>query len=288
MNKDKFKNKLKVVSNAVISGKRKNASGEPVIKFMPSEQVVNIMHQVWEMGYRGAMNFHHLSEPFFDKRLIDFAITSKQIGFSNIIHTNGDILKTDKELARKASEVFDDITIGLYDYKSEEERIDTEAFWENYLTGVKELHFTRHEITFPRHNVDISNNRMSHLNEAIAEARPHPCELVREHLIIHYDGNIALCCEDVADQFEIGNAFETPIKDLWWSDRRKEVIDILSRPGGRLHFANCAECPYSPNIHKYTIAKAGTSVTENPNAFSPTMQKKQPATIFESIRKLFK
>src|ERR1700761_2235703 len=115
------------------SGKRKRADGSPVIAFMPTEHVLSLMQQAWDMGYRGRMNFHHLSEPYVDKRLHFFAREARKIGSGCLIHTNGDVLRQSEKLAREAVELWDDITIGLYDYPTEAERIAEEVFWQKHL-----------------------------------------------------------------------------------------------------------------------------------------------------------
>lgn len=250
------------------SGKRKDVKGTPQIHFMPSRNVISLLHQVWEIGYRGNMNFHHLSEPFVDKRLLSFASSAKEIGFRPIVHSNGDVLRGNRELADHATDVFEEITIGLYDYQSEAERLAEEGYWMEFLRKAKNLHFTHHEIVFPRHDVDATQYRMSLSDKAIEAARNLPCQQVREHLIVHYDGNIALCCEDYIDQFSLGNAFSKSIREIWWSDRRKEALDILSTPGGRLQFPHCEKCPYSPDQHLYTITRSGQSPISSDKTFS--------------------
>lgn len=249
------------------SGKRKYADGTPVIKFMPTEHVVPLMQQVWDMGYRNRMNFHHLSEAYLDKRLHRFAREAINIGFECMIHTNGDVLRQSKELAREAVDLFAEITVGLYDYKTEDERIAEEEFWTDHLAGAKSLHFTRHDIVFPRHDIDPTGPRMEGHKKAVEAARPHRCEMVREHMIVHHDGNVALCCEDYIDQFGLGSAFERPLSEIWWSDARRKALDTLSRPGGRMAYPHCMACPYAPSQHLYTIDKAGSSVEEDDGVF---------------------
>lgn len=257
------------------SGKRKDHSGNSLIHFMPSEKVVSLLNQVWEIGYRGNMNFHHLSEPFVDKRLLSFARRAKEIGFRPIVHTNGDVLKGSTELVDEVVDVFDEITIGLYDYQSEAERLEAEGYWMGILKKAKNLHFTHHEIVFPRHDVDVTKPRMSLLGKAVESARNLPCYQVREHLIIHYDGNVALCCEDYVDQFTLGNVFDKSICEIWWGDKRKEVIDILSRPGGRMNYPHCQMCPYSPDQHLYTIKKSGETPMPSDNTYAIEIIKKK-------------
>lgn len=237
------------------TGKRKDANGKPIIQSAPTERVYRLIDEAWEIGYRGTINFHHLSEPFLDKRLITFARYAKAKGFRTIIHTNGDVLRGNKELCREAVEAFDEITVGLYDYRNAIERTFQELFWKRRLKGT-DLHFTRQEIVFPRPGADRTNPRMARMDEAIARALPQPCHQVREQFIVHYDGNIGLCCNDHGDNFGVGNADQTSLKDLIFSERRMEVIDVLGKPGGRENFAHCRKCPWSADIVNYVIAPA--------------------------------
>jgi radical SAM protein with 4Fe4S-binding SPASM domain len=232
------------------SGRRKDADGKPIIQQMSTERVHDLLRQAKEMGYTGMINFHHLSEPFLDKRLLDFARAARSLGFECLIHTNGDVLRRNYKMSREAAKLFSSITVGLYDYRNVFELIRELVWWRIRLWGTK-LNFTLHQNVFPRHNVDEKHPAMKGLQRQVEAARKTRCGMVREHLIIHYDGTIGLCCEDYTDIFKIGNAFETPLKDLWWSARRREVLDILDKPGGRLQFSECSSCPYSETIMEW-------------------------------------
>ena len=237
------------------TGKRKDKNGKPIIKFTPTDRVYRLIDEAWDIGYRGTINFHHLSEAFLDKRLIPFARYAKQKGFSTIIHTNGDVLKRDPKLCREAVDAFDEITVGLYDYRNAIERTVQEFFWKRRLRGTR-LHFTRWEIVFPRPQTDITHPMMSGLKEAVVAALPQPCYQVREQFIVHYDGNIGLCCNDHGDNFAVGNADETSLKDLIFSEQRLKAIKTLEQPGGRENYPHCWECPWSTDIVDYMIAPA--------------------------------
>jgi hypothetical protein len=43
-------------------------------------------------------------------------------------------------------------------------------------------------------------------------------------------------------EFHLGNVFETPIEQIWWSDKRAEIVRTLRRPGGRHRLAPCSTC----------------------------------------------
>jgi hypothetical protein len=40
----------------------------------------------------------------------------------------------------------------------------------------------------------------------------------------------------------LGNAFETPIEEIWWSEKRARIVRTLRRAGGRHQFGPCSTC----------------------------------------------
>ena len=69
---------------------------------------------------------------------------------------------------------------------------------------------------------------------------------VREALaMLQHDGLVALCCEDVNAEFDLGNAFEQPLSEIWGSERYVGVINSLCN-AERWKFDLCRECPMRP------------------------------------------
>jgi radical SAM protein with 4Fe4S-binding SPASM domain len=64
----------------------------------------------------------------------------------------------------------------------------------------------------------------------------------RYQLLIRYDGEVALCCEDDMCELSLGNAFIEKIEDIWWSDRHIEIAYDLRIPGNRKKYPLCKSC----------------------------------------------
>ncbi|MBS1774023.1 MAG: SPASM domain-containing protein [Bacteroidetes bacterium] len=219
------------------SGKRLDSNGKKIIKQMPTENVLRIMDEAVAMGFKGRVAFHHMSEPFLDNRIIDMAHEARRRGLRPYEHTNGDVLRNNKELCKEAARVFEYIKVGLYDYKNEDELNDEIAFWQDALQGT-EVHFSLGGVVFPRTSTpeDERMFRAKHSYENAACIRP----LFR--MIIHYDGNVALCCEDMTDMFDLGNAFHQPIQDIWYSEKHIGIVKDLQL-GLRERYEACKNCP---------------------------------------------
>ena len=95
------------------SGHRKDANGESIKKKFPTEKIRDIFEQLCELNFKKRIIFHHLSEPTLDSRLIDVAQTAKRLGMKPFTFTNGDVLKNDIELCKKADDVFYSMIVGL-------------------------------------------------------------------------------------------------------------------------------------------------------------------------------
>jgi radical SAM protein with 4Fe4S-binding SPASM domain len=224
------------------SGKRIDDHGGHVLRSMPTEHASRIMREAAALGFQGKIAFHHMSEPFLDPRIIEMAQEARRLGLHPYEHTNGDVLRQNDALCRAAVDAFDYIVVGLYDYKTESERDAEMAFWRDRLKGT-DVRFSLGEQVFPR-SLTPMDARM------FREKQPFPggvCRRPLDRLLVHYDGNIALCCEDMKDDFDLGNAFESSVEDLWYSERHASIIRDLEH-GRRELYKLCAGCPIPPPV----------------------------------------
>lgn len=224
------------------SGKRL-VDGKRVLKNMPTEHALRIMDEAVAMGFRGKVAFHHMSEAFLDKRIIKMAWEARKRGLIPYEHTNGDVLRNNPELCREAAEVFDYMTVGLYDYKNETELKMEQAFWRVALKGTR-VKFSLSGEVYPR-SLTPFDERMFREKKNYSHS---PCTRPFLRLIVHYDGNIALCCEDMTDMFDLGNAFEQSIEEIWYSDRHVQILRDLEQ-GKRGKYPACKDCPMPPVLH---------------------------------------
>jgi len=222
------------------SGKRFDSTGTAVRQGMPTEHALAIMDQLAALGYHGWIAFHHLSEPFLDPRILDMARAARQRGLRPYEHTNGDVLRRRPDLCEQVVKLFDYVCVGLYDYTTPAELEADKAFWRARLPGIPVL-FSEVGAVYPRSFVSF-DERM------VRTQQTYPCGACSrplERLLVHYDGSVGLCCDDMHAEFGLGNAFAQPIRDIWFSERHVDLINALSA-GQRRQFRLCRECPLPP------------------------------------------
>lgn len=221
-----------------VSGFRKNNKGEKVIKKMPKKHVMSVIDQAYDLEYRGGICFHHLSEPFLDDRYISFAKYAKEKGMKIFEDTNGDVLKNNKKLCGELDGLVDRLTIGLYDYKSVEEKKELKKFWKS--------RFNKTEISFScpleedcyRSRIGSKKYMEDQKDNSIIN---NPCKKNKK-FIIRYDGEVAFCCEDHTCSFGLGNVFKDSIKNIWYSEKHMGIIRDLEKMGSRRNYELCINC----------------------------------------------
>lgn len=226
------------------SGKRKTADRKSVREAMPTEKVIALFDELEALGFRGFITFHQLSEAFLDPRLIDIAREAKRRGMRPYVHTNGDVLRDDVSLCAETAAVFEYVVVGLYDYTSADERDADKEFWKRRLEGTQVL-FSCVE--------DVHARTHSPLNPEmrVLPRQTYPtgtCAEPLKYLLIHYNGDVCCCCEDMYGELLKLNVFETSLREAWYSARHVEVAESLRR-GERHKYELCAKCTRSPNCY---------------------------------------
>src|SRR6185369_12522089 len=224
------------------SGKRKTADGKSVRRSMPTDKVFALYDELEALEFKGFITFHQLSEAFLDERLIDVAREAKRRGMRPYVHTNGDVLRNDERLCAETADVFEYVVVGLYDYATARERDAEKAFWKRRLDGTQVLFSCVENVYSRTHSPDNPQMR------AIAhKTHPHGvCAEPLKYLLIHYNGDVCCCCEDMYGELLKFNVFETSIRQIWYSQRHMEIIDALAK-GERHKFDLCSKCTRSPN-----------------------------------------
>jgi len=212
-----------------------NDDGQKVVKQMPTEKVISILDQACDLGFRGRVSTHHLSEPMLDDRLIEIALEIRKRDMKPIMNTNSVILRKEESLCKEVENVFDYVVIGIYHLIVKEEIEEEKQYWLSRLKGAnvyfsiippkapKEVGVDELEGAFPRMGVPF-DNRM------IREEKTFPngvCHRPLERLLIKYNGDVCLCCEDYKADFNVGNVFQSTIKDLWFSKKRLDIVKNL-------------------------------------------------------------
>ncbi len=126
----------------------------------------------------------------------------------------------------------------IYMFSSDDMKIEIE-------TWKKRFRKTRVCFSVPQWNCTIRARASDSVDKSLAHPVYHdfPCPQPYHFLMIRYDGVCGMCCGDDYGEFKLGNAFDTPIRDLYWSPERMAIARTLSRPGGRKKVGSpCASC----------------------------------------------
>jgi hypothetical protein len=213
-----------------LAGRRFTDDGLAVRGQMPSSECERMLKQAHDMGFRSWVTFYLMSEPFLDDRLIDMAQLAKSLGMRPFVNTNGDALRKRPDLLNASKQVFEFVQVGIYEPDPKKAQSDL-VMWQRLL-GPK-LQTKRLSEMGPRPHVP-------RIGQSFPEAT---CWRPNEKLIVQYDGSSPLCCYDINAQWNLPNAFEVSLKDLWHNEARGTAAEILSKKGGRSAYDLCATCP---------------------------------------------
>jgi radical SAM protein with 4Fe4S-binding SPASM domain len=232
------------------SGKYLGPTGKSILNRMPTETILDLLDQAKALGFKGAVGFHHYSEPLLDKRNVMLAREGRARGMRPYLHTNGDLLKHDDQLCREIQDVYELIVVGLYDYETNEELEESKRLWLDRLAGAN-LEFSpigrsgirsAHSIGVPRALVP-TDPRMAVPDLKFGNA---PCHRTLIRMIVQHDGEMANCCEDTHGDFRLGNIHESSLEELWFSEHHVRIVEDLIT-GQRHQYGLCRNCPLPPS-----------------------------------------
>lgn len=218
--------------------------GNLVRRFMPMEFIDSIKHQLEELQWHGNVLFGHMSEPTLDPRIFEIVSMFKWgLGTPITFHTNGDVLKKDEELCRSLNKVVDRFVVGMYDMdgKPDQEVEQQKIWWKQRLAPANVIFSIAS-------NADTRFQRRFSLEGPLEEKKQsfpnRGCTAQTGNLVIYYDGEVALCCEDINCDFGLGNVFEESLSDIWTSTHRLELVKKIT--DCRNNHPICATCPILP------------------------------------------
>jgi len=228
---------------------RWNEDGTPIKDQMPTTYVFELIDQAAEMGWRGPIHFSHYSEPLIDPRFTRFCRYAKKKGLVPELFTNGSLLT--RQLIKDLDGLVPYIVISFASPGNE-------RFWQSLFKKSK-VRITK------RFQVLIWNPRKTLLEASIARVIDGPCiGPLFSAFRINYDGQMSMCYADFNNEFNLLNAFEHPLEDLWFGPEHVQAVKEMSVPGARHNRKLCSECPeVYPNKGTYVDVRNKPDIPPN-------------------------
>lgn len=231
-------------SGAYLDGEGRAVAGE-----LSTAKIVDLLDQAAALGFRGPVGFYSYSEPLLDKRHLQLAREAARRGMRPQVHTNGDVLESAPELIESLRDAYREITIGLYDYDTEEELAAAIALWRQRFPNAR-LSFSYIGRAPARRARSLGAARAltpPDPRHAFPDLvyRNAPCHRPALRMIVRHDGEMCLCCEDLRADFRLGNVHDSTLAELWYSDRHAAILATLAA-GRREAYRLCSVCPMSP------------------------------------------
>lgn len=218
--------------------------------FMDYDVIKRIIDQLKLNDYKGAIHISGFGEPLLNPQICDYIILLKtELSDCYIeLTTNGDFLTTD--ILYKIQDYVDRIVVDCYD--GEHQINQKEELFKN-------VSFTKYflrRLWYDSNNQDIDtvvkewnfNNRAGAVTNIKFDLVQQQCYMPFYRITIDWNGNIVLCCNDwLRQESSLGNVILTPLHDLWFSDKLKEIRQNLTE-GLRINNA-CKNCSVNGTLY---------------------------------------
>lgn len=206
--------------------------------------------------------FKGLSVSFFTNAALMFEDRSREIikaGVDSItISMDSNDKKTYEKIRRNCS--YDDVRKNILDFLKVREEVGKKnvrlslvavlmdenydelkeyyRFWENKVDGINLINMENRSESFDKK----SDKSLSYKKGLIRE----PCMLLWSRLVVDWDGEVVLCCNDYAHKVVIGNLNKESIKDVWFGKKMSAIRNIHKK-------GDFSKIPFCDKCNKRTI-----------------------------------
>ena len=176
-------------------------------KDMKLELYHKIVDELAGLKYKGRFSLHFYGEPLMDKKLPELVAYAKEkLKNANIVlFTNGELLTINKynELTNAGIQKF----VVTQHLAKESNNIKNVLAYRK-INGTKSVILEYNKLK----KKDMTN-RGGLVN--IHQKRMKYCTLASDNLVIDYNGNVVLCCNDYLSSVKFGNINDEKIIDVW-------------------------------------------------------------------------
>lgn len=197
---------------------------------MDDDLFYNIINQLGKMKFAGRISPILYGEPLLDKRIAGFIqYINKKVPFADIwLNSNGDTL-TEELLVNLLDCGLDKIYITNYD-DIEKQNLKTLA--DKYRSAVVYKKIQDRRIV----------NRAGVLLERDSSVKQRACFEPTGKLVINWNGDVLLCCNDYYAKYIFGNIKKVSILEAWNNKDFNNYRNILKENGGRTKIDLCENC----------------------------------------------
>ena len=210
--------------------------------FMSLDTISTLGKECALNSYEGDFHFSGFGESLTHPQFFELVKTLRNILPNNhfALTTNGDLLT--QEVCKQIYESgINHIILSCYDGPEEYKKFDAMIKPFNQSYEIRELwvnpNETLDEMTkrnnFNNRSGAVANN--SDYNNSLEKHKTNPCYLPFYKLVIDYNGEALLCCNDWFRRHKgFGNINETPLKEVWFSpefENTRKKLKIGERSG---------------------------------------------------------
>ena len=218
-----------------------HAERRPFMK-MDENLYYSVVDQLADWGYKGHLTLYGNNEPFLDTRLVDFHKYAREKLPDSFIFcsTNGLMLTVKK--VKELQPYINQLIINNYglEMKLHENVQEVYDYIKSHPEEFKDLDV---QIQI-RYIKEVLTNRAgsSPNKQATEKVITEPCLLPFTDIWITPNGKVGLCCCDNFEVTDFGDLNTTPLKDIWNSEKMKEMRMQIAN--GRQNYPFCKHCDF--------------------------------------------
>lgn len=192
-----------------------------------------VIDDLAQIDWDGRISPHFYGEPLLDARLLDFVgyVRDRLPSAKTVLVSNGDMLSPEK---------YDELVVaGVKAFQITEHgkkpKPGMAALLESYAKkrGPAPIEYTKFVDETPLHN----RGGLVEVTTVSTEPR---CAQPRNPLVIDWEGNVVLCCNDYHSEVVFGNVREQNLIDIWHSSEFTKMREQLRQ--GRYELPICRRC----------------------------------------------
>lgn len=203
-------------------------------KLMDENLFKKIIDELVRIGFDGRISPHLYGEPLLDKRiprLIRY-VRTKLPKVRIVLVSNGDLLTIDKYIELSDA--------GVNNFRITQHGKEMNPNIKDLFEFIKKRSNKKAKVWYELADLGVPlYNRGGLIKPPIPDYNPR-CLCINNPLVIDYDGNVILCCNDYLSSIKFGNLRNKSLLDIWNSRQFKEIRKQLKRREFNLDI--CKKC----------------------------------------------